>query len=87
MSHLRTQSDLLSTSLPESQADANRQNANARLDGLRRGWHVARGGSYRRAEPAFWGKGHAGQELGINPETDKILIKFGYRSCRGVTPV
>ena len=38
-----------------------------------------------RTVPGFWGKGHAGQELGINPETNKILIKFGYRTYRGVT--
>ena len=35
--------------------------------------------------PGFWGKGHAGQELGLNPETGKILIKFGNRTHRGVT--
>lgn len=34
--------------------------------------------------PGFWGKGFAGQELGINPKTDKVLIKFGYRSYPGV---
>jgi len=35
--------------------------------------------------PGFWGKGFAGQELAINPETDKILIKFGYRVYPGVS--
>ncbi len=36
-----------------------------------------------RYTPGFWGKGYAGQELGINPETGKILIKFGYRINKG----
>ncbi len=35
--------------------------------------------------PGFWGKGYAGQELAINPETGKILLKFGYRNYPGVT--
>jgi CubicO group peptidase (beta-lactamase class C family) len=30
--------------------------------------------------PGFWGKGYAGQELAINPETEKILVKFSYVS-------
>lgn len=30
--------------------------------------------------PGFWGKGYAGQEMGLNPETGKILIKFGYKA-------
>lgn len=38
-----------------------------------------------RTVPGFWGKGYAGQDLGINPETGKILIKFGYRQYPGVT--
>ena len=37
-----------------------------------------------RNTPGFWGKGYAGQELGINPETEKILIKFGYRTDTNV---
>ena len=35
--------------------------------------------------PGFWGKGHAGQELAINAETGKVLIKFGYRVYPGVS--
>tara|TARA_B100000315_G_scaffold199305_1_gene191113 strand:- start:4746 stop:5936 length:1191 start_codon:yes stop_codon:yes gene_type:complete len=35
--------------------------------------------------PGFWGKGHAGQELAINPESQKVLIKFGYRVYPGVS--
>ncbi len=35
--------------------------------------------------PGFWGKGYAGQELAINPDTGKILLKFGYRNYPGVT--
>ena len=38
-----------------------------------------------RQVPGFWGKGYAGQELGLNPETGKILIKFGYKSYPGTT--
>ncbi len=30
--------------------------------------------------PGFWGKGYAGQEMAIHPETGKILIKFSYRA-------
>jgi len=37
-----------------------------------------------RQAPGFWGKGYAGQELGINPKTEKILIKFSYRPNKDV---
>ena len=30
--------------------------------------------------PGFWGVGFAGQVLGLNPATDKIIIKFSYQS-------
>jgi CubicO group peptidase (beta-lactamase class C family) len=33
--------------------------------------------------PGFWGLGFAGQFLGINPETSKIIIKFSYKGDRG----
>ncbi|OUR78013.1 hypothetical protein A9Q83_08465 [Alphaproteobacteria bacterium 46_93_T64] len=35
-----------------------------------------------RLAPGFYGLGYAGQMLAINPETNKILIKFGYRYDR-----
>lgn len=34
--------------------------------------------------PGFWGKGYAGQELAINPSSGKVLIKFGYRTYKGI---
>lgn len=37
------------------------------------------------ATPGFWGKGYAGQELALHPETGKILIKFGYKAYKGTT--
>ena len=36
-----------------------------------------------RRAPGFWGLGYAGQMLAINPETGKILLKFGYRHDKG----
>ncbi|MFT6559001.1 serine hydrolase domain-containing protein [Sneathiella sp.] len=33
--------------------------------------------------PGFWGLGYAGQMLALNPETDKIMIKFSYRQDSG----
>jgi CubicO group peptidase (beta-lactamase class C family) len=37
--------------------------------------------------PGFWGKGYAGQDLAINPKTNKILLKFSYRSTSGIYKV
>lgn len=37
-----------------------------------------------RYAPGFWGTGHAGQELAINPKTQKVLIKFSYRPNEGI---
>ena len=37
--------------------------------------------------PGFWGKGYAGQDMAINPKTNKILLKFSYRSTRGIYKV
>ena len=43
------------------------------------------GAWYRRGGLGLWGKGYAGQELGLDPETGKILMKFGDRTDPRVT--
>ena len=36
----------------------------------------------RHGVPGFWGLGYAGQRLGIDPKSGKIIIKFSYQSSR-----
>ena len=31
-----------------------------------------------KSAPGFWGLGYAGQALGIDPDSGKVLVKFGY---------
>lgn len=31
-----------------------------------------------KSTPGFWGLGYAGQALGMDPDSGKVLVKFGY---------